>query len=75
MHATANVVPSSPILVALMMEVLRSIETLVLTRVIRRNIPEECILHSYRCENLTSSIYIVVLSKLSLIFDSTSHFV
>jgi hypothetical protein len=37
---TANVVPSSPILVTLMIEALPSFETLVLTRVTRRNIRE-----------------------------------
>jgi hypothetical protein len=42
----ACVVPSSPILVTLMKEALGSSETS------RRNIPEDTILHSHRCENL-----------------------
>jgi hypothetical protein len=39
--ATANVVPSSPIFISLMMEVIRSSETSILPRATPRNIPQD----------------------------------
>jgi hypothetical protein len=61
---TANV-PSSAILVTLMMEAIRSSETAIHTRATRYSIPEDCILRSNRREHQKS--YIVFLMKKLLI--------
>jgi hypothetical protein len=57
---TANV-PSSPILVILMMEALSFAETSVLIKAIRRNIPDHGIPHSHRRENLKYCISILFI--------------
>jgi hypothetical protein len=61
----ASVVPSSSIFVSLLMEMLSSPETAILTRVKRRNIPEDDILHSLRRENISS----YVLKLVEVLFD------
>jgi hypothetical protein len=53
---TVNVVLSSPILVARMMEATRSSETSILTKATRRKIQNDRLLHSHRRENLKSYI-------------------
>jgi hypothetical protein len=52
LSVTANVVPSSLILVTLMIETILSSKMSVLTRATRRYISEDGILHSHRRENL-----------------------
>jgi hypothetical protein len=63
---TPYVVPSSPILVTLMMESLGSSETSVLTRATWHNIPEDGILHSHSPENPKSYLLENVLETGSL---------
>jgi hypothetical protein len=53
---TANVAPSLPMLVALMMEAIRSSETSFITTTIQRNIPEDGIRYSHRLNHLRSYI-------------------
>jgi hypothetical protein len=52
----AIVVPGSPNRVTFMTEAILSSEMSLLTRVIRRSIPEDGILHGYRRENLKSYV-------------------
>jgi hypothetical protein len=57
---TDSVVPSSPILVTLMKEALRFLETSVLTRPTLRNNPEDGIFRSHLCENLKSYLQLII---------------
>jgi hypothetical protein len=72
---TANFVRRSPIFVTLMVQALRSSETLVITRAIRRYIPENGILRSHRRENFKSyrykTVYFCEINQFRELFEAT----
>jgi hypothetical protein len=68
---TANIVPSSPILVTLMMEALGFSETAVLTRAIRRNILEDGIL---QCVYSLMSLFLNVLMQVGQNYQGVNRF-
>jgi hypothetical protein len=71
---TANVVPSSPILVSLMMEALHSSEMSVVIRATRRNIPEDGILQVYISHSLSPVNNINVQLFERIYFQTQWHF-
>jgi hypothetical protein len=64
LFVAANIVPSSPILVTLMMEALHSSETSVLTRATPRKIPEDILIWK------SVSAYVVWVTLLSCCYHS-----